>query len=402
MRDLTGMESDMTKRLLSMSLVVVLTAGCSFDKWSNSSTKPDPQPARVDKTRPAEADVTDPAANTSISPLPDETINKVQGFTQRANLGPVKSARPETPVAPVPNATRTEPAPTPVATTTPPANSAELPSPIKWLDNHPADLNLGPKQDPTPPAPVAVTPVPAPAVVITPAVPTYPAESIEAKLARAARDYPRDLSAQLDQQLLQMLSGRQVPQIDGISQLPRDDRELLSALLDSLSNLRSNLKTDVNLAASQKARPLIDLGERLRAGADLRVATIALCSRVDGFGVYQPMSVDRLPSGRETSAVLYCEIENFLSRQADAGQWETNLSQEITLYNDRGQRVWSEKARPVKDLCRNRRHDFFVGQRITLPSALLPGSYSLRVTIVDQNANRVAESTLGVKVIADR
>jgi hypothetical protein len=334
--------------------------------------------------------------------LPDETINRVQGFTQRAKLGPAKSIQAETPGTPVPNTTRTTATPASVSPPSTATNPADLPSPIKWLDNRPIDLSLGPKQDPTPPAPVAVTPAPASVAIVTPAVPTYPAESIEARLAKTAHDYPRDLSAQLDQQLLQLLSGRQVPQLDGISQLPKDDREMLSALLDSLSLLRSNLKTDANLAASQKARPLVDLGERLRAGADLRVATVALCSRVDGFGVYQPMSVDRLPNGRETSAVLYCEVENFLSRQADAGQWETNLSQEITLYNDRGQRVWSERARPVKDLCRNRRHDFFVGQRITLPSALLPGSYSLRVTIVDQNANRVAESTLGVKVISDR
>lgn len=395
----------MRKPILPFSLVLVLLAGCSFDKWSASSDKAGSQTSRSEKNKSTDRDLTDYSGITSVAPLPDETITKVKDFAQRANLTPVKPAPTENPAVPAPTVPRTTPTPTPVAIAPRPAAPAELPSPIKWLDNRPIDFSIGPKQDPTPPAPVVTEPVPAAVATITPAVPTvvsFPADSIEARLAKASHDYPRDLSAQLDQQLLQMLNGRQVPQLDGIAQLPRDDREMLSALMDSLSNLRSNLRTDANMAATQKARPLVDLGERLRAGADLRVATIALCSRVDGFGVYVPMSVDRLPSGHETTAVLYCEVENFLSRQAEAGQWETNLSQEITLYNDRGQRVWSEKAKPVKDLCRNRRHDFFVGQRISLPSALMPGSYSLRVTIVDQNANRVAEATLAVKVISER
>ena len=395
----------MIKRMLTSCMVVVLVAGCSFDKWSSSAPQPVPAASRTERTDLANSSVKDDASDTSVSPPPEETIANVQSFTQRAKLQPAKGSEPVMPAAPAPNTTRSKVDPAPVAAPPAATGSPEIPSPIKWLDNRPIDLSLGPKQDPTPPAPALVTPAISQPIVVTPApaaVPVTPTEPLEARLGQAARDYPRDLSAQLDYQLLQLLKGQQVTQVESLSALPKDDREMLWALMDSLGNLRSNLKTDVNMAAAQKARPLVNLGERLRAGAELRVATIALCTRVDGFGVYQPMPADRLPSGRETTAVLYCEVENFLSRQADGGQWETNLSQEITLYNDRGQRVWSEKAKVVKDLCRNRRHDFFVGQRITLPSALLPGSFSLRVTIVDQNANRVAESTLAVKVVADR
>ncbi|MFI5379637.1 MAG: hypothetical protein ACHRHE_10095 [Tepidisphaerales bacterium] len=337
-----------------------------------------------------------------MSAPPDETISRVQGFTQRARLAPARPADPVATPSPQPNRTSPAAVPAPVAATPGPATSGDLPSPVKWLDNRPIDFSIGPKQDPTPPAPVPGEAAPTPPTAIANTIPAQSPGSVEARIGQTVRDYPRDLAAQFDYQLLQLIKGQQVTPVDGLSMLPRDDREMLWALLDSLALLRSNLKTDTNMTASQKARPLIGLGERLRAGVDLRVGTIALCSRVDGFGVYQPMSADRLPSGRETTAVLYCEVENFLSRQVDGGQWETNLSQEITLYNERGQRVWSEKAKLVKDLCRNRRHDFFVGQRVTLPSALMPGSYSLRVTIVDQNANRVQEGTLAVRVISDR
>jgi len=47
-----------------------------------------------------------------------------------------------------------------------------------------------------------------------------------------------------------------------------------------------------------------------------------------------------------------------------------------------------------------RRQDFFIVRRVTLPKTLTPGRYLLKVTLVDEQASRVAESTLPILFVA--
>ena len=54
----------------------------------------------------------------------------------------------------------------------------------------------------------------------------------------------------------------------------------------------------------------------------------------------------------------------------------------------------------MTDVSRNRRHDFFVVEMIHLPSNLTIGRYLLKVSVVDQNVNRIAEATLPIKIVA--
>ena len=137
------------------------------------------------------------------------------------------------------------------------------------------------------------------------------------------------------------------------------------------------------------------MADRLRAQADLRVANLALCTRVDGFGSYEPIT--HLAANREYLVILYCEIENFSSR-LNAGKYETNLTQECLLYSAGGQRIWEDRRTNIADACRNRRRDFFVVKRIQLPP-LSPGQYSLKVTITDPQTNRGTQATLPLQIV---
>ena len=60
----------------------------------------------------------------------------------------------------------------------------------------------------------------------------------------------------------------------------------------------------------------------------------------------------------------------------------------------------TRKQASVIDLCRNRRRDFFLADRLTIPASLPAGRYVLKVTVVDDLANRVAESTIPVTIAA--
>lgn len=232
-------------------------------------------------------------------------------------------------------------------------------------------------------------------------IPSPPADSLARKLAQRARDYPQDLSAQLDDELMRLLNDQPVPDIQATAGLAAEDRELLSALMDSLTNFRTALRADNNMLFSRKIRPLVELTDRLRGQAELSVPTVALCKSAHGYGLYDPIDPARFVAGTAHNVVVYCEVENFLSQLDTNKQWETHLTQDIVLYTEAsGMEVWKDKKLTYLDRARTRRHDFFIGRVITLPANLTIGSYLLKVTVEDTQAKHIAENTVPVEIVA--
>ena len=77
------------------------------------------------------------------------------------------------------------------------------------------------------------------------------------------------------------------------------------------------------------------------------------------------------------------------------------MSEQVTLYTDTGMMAWTGGTNQLTDECRNRRHDFFCTNIIRLPSNLTVGRYMLKVSIEDQNAGRVAETTVPLSIAAN-
>jgi hypothetical protein len=226
-------------------------------------------------------------------------------------------------------------------------------------------------------------------------------DGLGAQLAQRARDYPSDLSAQVDDQLLRLLRDETVADMSSIAGLIPEDRELLSAVMDSLTNFRSQLRADNNMLFSKKIRPLLEMADRLRSQAELSVPTVALCTGVKAFGVYDPIDPARFIAGREQRVVVYCEVENFLSQPNEKNLYETRLTQDIVLYEESsGLPVWTDKKSTYVDQARRRRHDFFMGKIITLPANLTINRYLLKVTVEDQQARHIAENTVPIEIVA--
>ncbi len=232
---------------------------------------------------------------------------------------------------------------------------------------------------------------------------TQPAagDALEQRITRQSREQTRDVAAQLDYQLLSLLREENTPQAESLAGLANEDRETLSALMDSINNFRNGVRNDPNMISSLKLRPLLELSDRLHGQSDLRIPTLTLCTRVDGFGNYEPFESLKFAAGKDHQAIVYCEVENFASQLNDQHLWETKLTQEVVLWTEGGDPVWKDKSRPIKDLARNRRHDFYLIRKITLPTTLGVNRYLLKVTIVDQAANRVAESTVPISIVVE-
>lgn len=245
---------------------------------------------------------------------------------------------------------------------------------------------------PTAPAPRATPATKSPSVASV-------TDQLDQKLSTRVREYPRDTATQLEYQLLQFLRDEPVPELTSIASLPSEDRELLTALLDGLSNFRSGLRAEANMLQSKKVAPLLEMADRFRSLGELTVPTAVLCTKVDAFGVYEPMQPAQFTTGANNEAVLYCEVANFSSQLNSARQWETRLKHEAVVYNETGLNVWTAKADTVSDLSRNRRHDFYVVRRLR-PPPLPVGRYLLKVTVTDLQMSRVAEATVPIQVVA--
>ncbi len=261
------------------------------------------------------------------------------------------------------------------------------------LDDMPAPMVVPEGEEISPAKPVA-TPVPATAVTTS----ESNEPSLGTQLTKRITDNPRDIAAHLDYQLHQFTTGQSVPQLTSMASLPTEDREIVAALMDGLTNFRAAVDNDVNAPLSKKVRPLVDIADRLRSQADLTVPTVALCKRVDGFGNYEPFEPATFPAGKESPAIIYCEVANFSSQKMDGKRWQTTLTHTATLYRDSGVPVLNDKTVEFVDQSRNRRNDFFVVKLLKLPSTLTPGRYVLKVTVVDKQSNRMAEGSMNLTI----
>ncbi len=247
------------------------------------------------------------------------------------------------------------PTPTPAPQAKAPVPSATVPQADAAVANHGLSI-----EDSATPPPVAAKPEIAiaketdtarPAVAVekaaSPIAQSDSAGDLSKRIAQRLRENPNDISAQLDNQLLKFLNDEKTPDLNTLSTLQPEDRELLTALVDGLSNFRNAVRSDHNLLLPGKVRPILDLASRVRSLADLSIPTIALCTRVVGFGSYEPLD-GRFIAGEPNKAIVYCEVANVASTQNDQGWWESKLSQETVLYTEDGQRVWVASARIVR------------------------------------------------------
>jgi hypothetical protein len=230
---------------------------------------------------------------------------------------------------------------------------------------------------------------------------TASTDEYEQKLHKLVQEYPRDLGYQLDYQMLRLVRDEQTPDMNDVAQLSNEDRDLLLALMDGLNNFRIAARGNNNLMLNSKIQPLIEMVDRLRSQAQLSIPTVAFCSRVSGYGVYVPLESSRFAVGQEVQLILYNEAANFASIQGSDSVWRTRLRQEMVLYTDNGLAVWPDKSNAATfvDQSRDRRHDFFISRRVILPPTLAAGKYVLKITLTDEQSNRVVEASAPLELV---
>ena len=157
---------------------------------------------------------------------------------------------------------------------------------------------------------------------------------------------------------------------------------------------REKIKSDSRrgaLAAGSLRKAVLELGET----SMLQVRNLAFCRRVVSFGAYDAFAT---PEGKyqfepNQEVLVYAELQNFTSSGDPSKGYTTTLRASYEILDAAGRRVGNvHNLGDSKDVCKNRRTDFFVRYFINLPTRLNPGEYRLRLTIEDTTGNKAGEA----------
>lgn len=209
---------------------------------------------------------------------------------------------------------------------------------------------------------------------------------------KTASERDGDIDSAWRLRLVQQSLGYEPDGFDETAIFSPETARLLSALMHVIHAVGA-LARDPLLTGEDTVQHLTALQELVADRADPIVETIALCRRVVTFGVYDEMSDNEFVTGNPIPTIVYSEIRNFQSEATTDGMYRTVFATRIDILTADGQPVWHREEPEIIDRCRRRRQDFFIAQRITIPSTLTPGNYVLKLMVEDKLSSRVSEAT---------
>ncbi len=174
--------------------------------------------------------------------------------------------------------------------------------------------------------------------------------------------------------------------------LSQEAKRMLTSLIRMAASVWRTVQNPL-LTGEETLNYINELREVLADRADPIIATIALCRNVVTFGVYKEMNVDAFVAGRTVQTIVYSEIRNFRSESTEDGQYRTRLGTRLEVLTAEGKSVWQHEEPEITDICRRRRTDFFIAQRITLPPTLPAGDYVLKLFVEDKLSERAIEAS---------
>ena len=205
---------------------------------------------------------------------------------------------------------------------------------------------------------------------------------IEHRKQTMARQPPR-LDDEFNLRLLQIADNRDEEATAEPQGLDPVQAELMTRVLRVVADARRAIHnpTEATAAALGAAQ---DLCRALGQQAGVIMPKIALVTRVDSFGVYEPIQPLRFPAGKPVHAYVYTEVTNFRCEPTPDGRLRTLMSETVEVFDAAGKCLWQRSQPQLEDHSRSPRRDFFIGFPIHLPADLPVGEYVLKVTLEDR------------------
>jgi hypothetical protein len=231
---------------------------------------------------------------------------------------------------------------------------------------------------------------------------TNAAEPSVERLVQELREDARkteDFDAEWKLRLVELAMNRPADAAEYSPKLAADARGILAAFIKAGEAVRQAARNPLDFG-EEALRRVSSLQNTLADRADPIVATVALCRTVVTFGVYEEMPSSTFIAGRSTRTIVYSEIENLRSEMTPEGQYRTSLGTRIAVLTADGQEKWEHEEPEIVDVCRRRRSDFFVAQRVTLPPTLPAGEYVLKLLVEDRLSGKANEAATRFSILS--
>lgn len=194
--------------------------------------------------------------------------------------------------------------------------------------------------------------------------------------------------------LLYLIAERQEDALTAIPSANTPQQEFWQQMIWAMSNsLDSEQFPNSDERAAQTLTPLSSALRHMREEAPLSIKNMSFCRRISYFGNYDRFPRNEFTPGYEV--LLYTEIENFTSTPTVDGEYRTSLKSLMEIADANGKVVWTKGFPSTEDFCRNARRDYFHNYQFHIPEDLPIGSYSLKLTIVDELSHKRVSSSLG-------
>jgi hypothetical protein len=246
--------------------------------------------------------------------------------------------------------------------------------------------------------PAEAAPVVAAAVGTATAVNDASMDGVLDTLRKRSQAHPQNLNYALALQLLETSENGKGTDPSVINSLSPVDQKLVAEIATAVQGVAAQ-PAAANATLADRAAPLLEAAHTWESDSDLKLPKLVLASRVDSFGVYNPVDA-KFENGKRHVVIIYCEVANFATKKTDDGLFETKLAQQDTLITEDGLLVWRPNPEEVEDTSRNQRHDFYLVKKLTIPDTLAIGKYTLRMSVSDKISNKISMVSMPIEIVA--
>lgn len=350
--------------------------------------------ANAPKTLPTETESDEPTTHqpvkrapaTKTEPVKTESTRPVSKNTEPVDSEPVNHGAAESEEAPVLKNISVSPGQEPVR------------DPSK--DEEVKEVKPTPKSTPH----SAVKPEPRHPITSTPPEPKVGVEDAVKQRLKQQQDLvakdPNNVEEQFRLRMMYLVDGQDDKALAAIPGLDNDLQEIITAQVKSMMSARTGAKRDPATWANKQLESVETLRRLVRAKADLRVPTVAMCTAIEGFGRYTPLEPAEYSAGKTNYILVYIEVDNFSTEKTASAMYRALLSLRYSLMNQAGEEVFNRYDENIEDLARAPRQDFFltIGP-IALPKQLPAGDYTLKVEVEDVIGGKINSNRVRFKVI---
>lgn len=350
-------------------------------KATNERVPLEPKP--VERSKTSEADP--PAKSTAVATnRPATKVTEPEEATT-----PERKTERADEVTPKEKPAKKPPVLSDVGVTAAPQASAN-PAPKTTEEPAPIEANK-PKREASP----ATPPV---AAASTPAIDPIKAKILEQERL-VSRD-PNNLEEQFRLRMMYLVDGQDDKALAPTDGVNEDIQEIMRGQIQAMMSARSTSERDPATWANRQLDAIETLRSLVRQKADLRVPKVELCSAIDGFGRYEPISPPDFRVGARNLVLLYIEVDNFQCEKTASGMYRTLLSVRQSLLSKTGEELWTQRDENIEDLARQRRSDFYltIGP-LAIPKTLTAGEYVMKVEVEDVIAGKMNSNVAKFKMV---